>query len=104
MIQITYYDFFFVVDLDSNIRLFKVESLLFRSISRSVEINGSNMVSSTFSQIETLTDYLKFFSGKLIDKASNCFNPIFDPNTEKFTQKEKDYFDYAAYSGKLKVF
>ena len=69
-----------------------------------LKINGSNMVSSTFSQIETLTDYLKFFSGKLIDKASNCFNPIFDPNTEKFTQKEKDYFDYAAYSGKLKFF
>ena len=69
-----------------------------------LKINGSNMVSSTFSQIETLTDYLKFFSGKLIDKASSCFNPVFDPNTEKFTQKEKDYFDYAAYSGKLKFF
>ncbi len=69
-----------------------------------LKINGSNMVSSTFSQIETLTDYLKFFSSKLIDKASNCFDPIFDPNTENFTQKEKDYFDYAAYSGKLKFF
>lgn len=100
------------IDDPNNIYAFLVEIDKYR-LSREIslalsqgllKINGSNMVSSTFSQIETLTDYLKFFSGKLIDKASNCFDPIFDPNTENFTQKEKDYFDYAAYSGKLKFF
>lgn len=69
-----------------------------------LKINNSNMVSSAFDNISTLTDYLKHFSGKLIDKTANYFNPIFDPNNESFTQKEKDYYDFAGYNSKLKFF
>ena len=69
-----------------------------------ISINGSNQVSNEVRYAETLTDYLQLYSSQLIDKAAQKFTPIFNPEQDSFNEKEKDYFDYAEYYGKLKFF
>lgn len=91
----------FTISINKSSLKFEISNALSQGL---LKINNSNMVSSAFDNISTLTDYLKHFSGKLIDKTANYFNPIFDPNNESLTQKEKDYYDFAGYNSKLKFF
>lgn len=71
-----------------------------------LNINGCHSISKIFEdkEITDLTSYLEHFSSHLIDKATQRFVPIFNPSTDKFTDKEKDYFDYADNVGKMKFF
>lgn len=69
-----------------------------------ISINNSNSVSETSDNINTLTDYLAVYSDQLIEKATNKFTPLFDPETDGFTRKEQDFFDIAAYKGKLNYY
>lgn len=71
---------------------------------KEISINGTNEASDKFNDIDTLTDYLQYFSSNLIDKASNKFSAIFDPSKEEFNNKEKDYFQYAQHNSKLQFF
>ena len=107
--------FHYVSDINNpdNIFLFSFtisEPLLIRAISQglssgAININGTNSVSKEFAlNIKNLEDYLKNFSGKLIDKATESFAPRFNPAVDEFTTKEKDYFEYMSQVGSLKMF
>lgn len=69
-----------------------------------ISINGCRAVSNVSSGVRNLTDYLGHFSNQLITKASNKFTACFDPEKDQFTEKEKDFFEYADYFGKLKLY
>ena len=91
------FEFFFSDD-----RLVNTISRLLKN--KEISINGSNEASEIMKSTNTLTEYLGHFSNQLIDKASNKFTAIYDPAKDKFTQREKDYFDYTEYASGLNFF
>ena len=91
------FEFFFSDD-----RLVNTISRLLKN--KEISINGSNEASQVMKSTNTLTEYLSHFSNQLIDKASNKFTAIYDPAKDKFTQREKDYFDYTEYASGLNFF
>jgi SNF2 family DNA or RNA helicase len=60
--------------------------------------------SAEIDSVKNLNDYLNKFSDQLINKVSSKFSAVFDPEKESFNQREKDFFDYSEYFGKLKFF
>lgn len=72
--------------------------------SNQISINGSNISSVSTENITSLTEYLEKFKDQLIEKASSKFTPCYNPESDEFNQKEKDYFDYASYFGKLNFY
>lgn len=85
---------------DSNIERAVCEGLRARHIS----INNTYNPSEEASNVYNLTSYLEHFSDQLIEKTNNKFRAVFDPSIDSFTEKENNYFDYAEYFGKLKLF
>lgn len=69
-----------------------------------ITINGSTLSSESTENIRTLTEYLEKFKDRLIEKASTKFTPCYNPEKDEYNQKEKDYFDYASYFGKLNFY
>ena len=72
--------------------------------SNQISVNGSNISSISTESITSLTEYLEKFKNQLIEKASSKFTPCYNPENDEFNQKEKDYFDYASYFGKLNYY
>lgn len=86
-----------------------VESEIQQTISeglknKDITINGCSEVSPVSESISSLTEYLASFSNQLIDKAASKFTPFFNPETDSYTDKEKDYFDYVEYFGKMRLY
>lgn len=49
---------------------------------------------------DNLSEYLEKYSEELVGKINCKFTPLFSPVSDKFTEKEKDYFEYAkSFSG-----
>lgn len=71
---------------------------------KEISICGKNEVSQKASTVRNLTDYLSLYSNQLIDKATKIFKPLFNPNTDPFTDREEDYFQFSEYYGRLKLF
>lgn len=71
---------------------------------RAITIRQLPKASEKISKITNLNEYLENFSDQLISKVSEKFNAVFDPNKEDYNQREKDFFEYSEYYGKLKFF
>ena len=69
-----------------------------------ISINGCNVASDVSKKAQTLTEYLQHFSNQLIDKAASKFTACFNPETDEYTDKEQNYFDYVEYFGKLRLY
>ena len=72
--------------------------------SHAISIPGHEYGWSDTGSTNNLTSYLDKYNNQLIDKAAHKFTARFNPENEDFTQKEKDFFEYADYFGKLKLY
>lgn len=84
---------------------FDVRSI-FRNIEGGLSLGDINISSGILktNQLEAvpdnLSEYLEKYSGELVDKINSKFTPLFSPASDKFTEKEMDYFEYAkSFSG-----
>lgn len=104
----------YYADLDSEENIYAVnvtinENRILNAVraglqSGQISINGSNISSVSTENITSLTEYMEKFKDQLIEKASAKFTPCYNPETDEFNQKEKDFFDYASYFGKLNYY
>lgn len=69
-----------------------------------ISIDGCSAVSDESRKISNVMEYLSSYSSQLINKAQEKFSPIFNPNTDQFNQKEKDYFEFTKYYGNINCF
>ena len=69
-----------------------------------IAINDSHVTSEKTREIKGLTAYLSEYNNQLIEKAGSKFSAFFDPEKDEFTAKEKDFFEYADYFGKMKLY
>ena len=104
----------FYADIESEDNLYAVivaisEDRIIRSVREGlangqIAINDSHVTSGRTSQIKGLTEYLAEYNNQLIEKAGSKFSACFDPEKDKFTDKEKDFFEYAEYFGKMQLY
>ena len=72
--------------------------------SQILKVRGTNQVSKTMSNIHNLTQYLEHFSNQLINKSTEKFEALYDPDKDTFTEKEKSYFEYTEYAAGMNFF
>ena len=104
----------FYADIESEDNIYAVivsinEGLIIHTIcegleSKQIAINGSHTTSVRTKEITGLTAYLAEYNNQLIEKAGNRFSAFFDPDKDEFTAKEKDFFEFADYFGKMQLY
>lgn len=100
------------IDNEENIYAVKVtlnESQILKTVqqglfSGQISVNNAHNSSERTRSITSLTQYLEEYKDQLIDKATKKFVPYYNPAKDKFSQKEKDFFEYASYFGKLNYY
>lgn len=64
-----------------------------------INVNGSNSVSETMSEVVGMDDYLNAYSGILADRIQNSFQPKFVPGESEYNDNLKVFSDYTSYKG-----
>lgn len=104
----------FYADIESEDNLYAVivtidESRIIATVreglaSGQISISGSHVTSERTGEIKNLTEYLAAYNNQLIEKAGNRFSACFDPDKDEYNDREKDFFEYAGYYGKMQLY